>query len=88
MKVLFTHQFAKQIQKVKDKAVAANIQAAIVNVKVASSLSEIGHLKKLKGTKYAYRIRIGEYRIGIHCSADIVEFACFMHRKDIYKFFP
>jgi mRNA interferase RelE/StbE len=64
------------------------IEAAINDVKNASSLIEIKNLKKLKGYKSYYRITIGDYRIGIYISNDIVEFSRFLHRKDIYKFFP
>ena len=48
----------------------------------------IVNLKKLKGFKTAYRIRIGDYRIGVFIDGDIVEFARVVHRKDIYRLFP
>jgi len=46
------------------------------------------NLKKLKGFKTAYRIRVGDYRIGLFISNDTVEFARVVHQKDIYKVFP
>jgi mRNA interferase RelE/StbE len=42
----------------------------------------------LKGHKFAYRIKIGDYRIGIFVESKVVEMARFEHRKDIYKVFP
>lgn len=88
MQVLFTNQFAKDIRKLKDKSLAQNIELIINAVKDANNLSEITNVKKLKGHQYAYRIRIGDYRIGIFSKGDTIEFACFMSRKDIYKYFP
>ncbi|WP_374754821.1 type II toxin-antitoxin system RelE family toxin [Dyadobacter psychrophilus] len=44
--------------------------------------------KKLKGFSNAYRIRIGDYRVGIFVENNIVELARIAHRKDIYKVFP
>jgi len=45
-------------------------------------------LKKLNGYNFHYRIRIGEYRIGLKVVGDTIVFVTFDHRKDIYKTFP
>ena len=88
MRVLFTHQFLKQVRNVKDKRLAKRIESAISEIKNASSLSEINNLKELKGYNNAHRIRVGDYRIGIYFIKNTVEFSCFMHRKEIYRYFP
>ncbi len=51
-------------------------------------MSDIKGLKKLKGFKDAYRVRLGDYRLGVFINKDLVQFARFVHRKDIYKLFP
>ena len=71
------------MQSVKD-----DIANAVEQVKQAEGMSSIVNLKKLKGFKTAYRIRIGDYRIGVFIDGDTVEFARVVHRKDIYKLFP
>lgn len=38
--------------------------------------------------EFLYRIRIGDYRIGIFVEGKTVEFARVVHRKDIYQQFP
>jgi mRNA-degrading endonuclease RelE of RelBE toxin-antitoxin system len=50
--------------------------------------ADIGNLKKLKGDENAYRIRIGDYRLGIFFDGETVIFARVLHRKDIYRYFP
>ncbi len=60
----------------------------INEVATAEKLSEINSLKKLKNHKTAYRIRIGDYRIGMVIIDKTAIFAAFAHRKDIYKRFP
>lgn len=50
----------------------------------ASTIRDIPNLKKRSGYKHAYRIRIGEYRIGLYLEGDVLIFA----RKEIYRFFP
>ena len=57
-------------------------------VKDAETLRDIPNLKKLKGHKSAYRIRIGDFRIGLYINGDTAIFADFDHRKDIYKRYP
>jgi mRNA interferase RelE/StbE len=52
------------------------------------SIMQIPNIKKLKGFKSAYRIRMGDYRIGIIFQHRTVYFMAFANRKDIYRIFP
>ncbi|MFA9215117.1 MAG: type II toxin-antitoxin system RelE/ParE family toxin [Candidatus Methylacidiphilales bacterium] len=88
MKVLFTKTFEKNIKEINDSKTKSDLLEIILVVKKASSLAEIPNLKKLKGYKFYYRIRLRDYRIGIYFEKDIIEFARFAHRKEIYRFFP
>jgi len=45
-------------------------------------------IRKLRGFEKDYRIRIGDYRLGLIIDNQIVEFIRCLHRKDIYKYFP
>jgi len=88
MKVLFTKNFDKNIKEIKDIKTKNDLLEIISNVKKAANLSEIPNLKKLKGYKFHYRIRLRDYRIGFYIENEVIEFACFAHRKEIYRFFP
>ena len=88
MNTVFLKQFYKDLDKVKDQNVKDCIAKIIINVEEANSLRDIKNLKKLKGYKTVFRIKTGDYRIGIIIEKDIVEFVRFVHRKDIYKRFP
>ena len=57
-------------------------------MKVVDKLSDVRNIKKIKGFKNLYRIRLGEYRIGIEYRNSKVVFIRFLLRKDIYKYFP
>lgn len=61
---------------------------AIENVKISTAVHNINGIKKLKGHKNCFRIRIGEYRIGLYLDGKIIEFVRFLNRKEIYKYFP
>ncbi|MBV6452090.1 MAG: hypothetical protein MHPDNHAH_02842 [Anaerolineales bacterium] len=88
MKVLFEKSFGRDLKKIKDKRLLRQVQEVIVHVEVASALSDISGMKKLQGYDTYYRIRVGDYRIGIDYAEGQVIFVCFLHRKDIYRYFP
>ena len=88
MKVVFLQKFDKDIDLINDARIKQSLIEVIINVELVEKLSEINNLKKIKGHKTAYRIRIGNYRIGLFFEEDVVIFARFVHRKDIYKVFP
>jgi mRNA interferase RelE/StbE len=58
------------------------------NNEQAQDLREIEDLKKLSYRDRYYRIRIGDYRIGLTLEDDIIVFVRFLHRKDLYRYFP
>jgi len=80
--------FLHDIKKITDPTVKKNVEEAILSVKQANTLKDIPELRKLKGFKNAYRIKVGDYRIGMTIENSLVTFAILKHRKDIYKFFP
>lgn len=88
MDVLYTKHFSKDIIQIKDKQLNDRILTTIQEVKDSKTFLKIRHLKKIKKYKNTYRIKIGNYRIGIYISGNVVEFARFVHRKDIYRYFP
>jgi mRNA-degrading endonuclease RelE of RelBE toxin-antitoxin system len=45
-------------------------------------------MKPMKGYANRYRIRIGDYRIGIEVEGKKVEVMRVMHRKEFYRYFP
>jgi mRNA interferase RelE/StbE len=51
---------------------------------------ELGYLEKLKGYSDKYKIRVGDYRIGITLDQVTKTLICqrVAHRKDIYRIFP
>ncbi len=88
MEIVFTKQFNKDILKITDKKLAFRIEEIILEVKKASNLAQINNLKKLSGYQNSYRIRVGDYRIGLYVNKSTIEFARFLNRKEIYRYFP
>ena len=88
MKVEFLKQFSKDLLKIKDESLKNDLFDYIITLKNTESLSLLSNIKKLKGHQYAYRIRIGKYRLGFYFDGEVIELARFAKREDIYKLFP
>ena len=88
MEIKIDKSFQKDIRRIKDKYVLQRIANTVANVQRAKTLDEVKSLKKIQGTQSMYRIRIGDYRLGIIVADSTVEFIRCLHRKDIYKYFP
>ncbi len=88
MKVEFKSSFAKDLRKIKDAELRAQVGEIIQLIERAQNLQNIENIKKLKGGAQYYRIRIGDYRMGLAVHDDVVTFVRFLHRKDIYRYFP
>ena len=88
MKIRYRKAFLKAIDKLANKKLNAKIKAVILEAKQADDMSQIRSIKKLRGYSDYYRIRIGDYRIGIEIIDNDIFFSIIAHRKDIYKKFP
>ncbi|MCX6257052.1 MAG: type II toxin-antitoxin system RelE/ParE family toxin [Bacteroidia bacterium] len=88
MKTEFLKHFYKDLDSITLVSVRNNVADIILNVEKASGISDIRNIKKLSGHRFAYRIKSGDYRIGVFIENNIVEFVRLAHRKDIYKVFP
>ncbi|MGH8477808.1 MAG: type II toxin-antitoxin system RelE family toxin [Methylococcales bacterium] len=88
MKVDFRRSFIRDLKKIRDNAVLEKIRKAIERVERVQDMNQIEGLAKLSGAYGYYRLRIGDYRIGIVAHGDIVQFVRCLHRRDIYRYFP
>ncbi len=88
MKTLFRESFAKDLEAVKDQSLLKRVRAVIESIEQAKNLREVANLKKLKGGARHYRIRVGDYRIGVTVDGGTVTFVRFLHRRELYRWFP
>jgi mRNA interferase RelE/StbE len=86
--VKFEARFSKDLRTIREQKLLNKVKEVIDDCKSASSLSDINRVKKMQGYDNFYRIRIGEYRIGIEIIDDEIIFTRFLHRKEVYKYFP
>jgi mRNA interferase RelE/StbE len=88
VEVEFRKSFEKDLSKLRDKGMLTRIKEVILEIEDAETLEDVSNIKKLKADGEYYRIRVGDYRIGILLNEDVVVFVRVLHRKDVYRYFP
>lgn len=89
MKTKYQPTFIKDLKALKSTSVFQKIKTLVFEeIPKLESLDGLSNLKRLKSSDDAYRIRVGEYRIGFWLRGDTVIFQRVLHRKDIYRYFP
>jgi mRNA interferase RelE/StbE len=86
--VRFKERFVKDLRNIKDKGLLTRVRELIELVEQAQHLGQVANLQKLRGGGNYYRIRVGDYRMDLSVEGDAVTFVRFLHRKDIYRYFP
>jgi len=89
MRTAFRKSFARDIKKHRiDRELHSRIREIILETEAAETLSSIKNIKRLKSEGPYYRIRTGNYRLGLMVEGETVTFIRVLHRKEIYRFFP
>lgn len=88
MNIRYEATFAKDLKRIRNKQLLRRIQSVIEELKSATDFEQVRNSRKLVGYDSYYRIRIGDYRIGVEVEGEIVYLVRFLHRKDIYSKFP
>lgn len=88
MKTSFARAFSRDLRRILDKAVRNRVRSIIEHYGQIENLSDARQLKKLKGEDNYYRIRVGDFRIGVIIEDDKITFVRFLHGKDLYRYFP
>jgi len=88
MTVRLEDVFDKDLNRIFDAKLLGRIEKNMIRVKKIHTMRGFPKLKKLKGYRILYRIRIGDYRIGITIDGGLVTFVRCLPRKDFYRVFP
>jgi mRNA interferase RelE/StbE len=81
--------FDRDVDRIQDKTLLRKLRAFISTIENVNTIQDIPHVKKTEGYRSYYRIRIGDHRLGMEAvSNKEVILLRFLHRKDIYRYFP
>ncbi len=88
MKVEFKGSFARDLKRIRDTKLLQQVRTLIEQIEQADGLRDVTQLKPLEGFSRYYRVRIGNYRVGVIMEQGTVTFIRCLHRKEIYRYFP
>ncbi|MBI5892728.1 MAG: type II toxin-antitoxin system RelE/ParE family toxin [Deltaproteobacteria bacterium] len=88
-KVEYTKRFLKELSELP-KEIQAQVEGIVFGELFNANPFSTGHLERMKGYPDKYKIRVGNYRIGITIDKQNNLIICqrIAHRKDIYRIFP
>ncbi|MBD2440003.1 type II toxin-antitoxin system RelE/ParE family toxin [Nostoc sp. FACHB-110] len=87
--VEYTKKFLKELADLPED-IQARIEPIVFQELESENPFDLGYLQKMKGYEDKYKIRVGNYRIGITVDKERQTLICqrVAHRKDIYRIFP
>ena len=88
MKLSFHENFNRDLLRHKDAILAKQVRKLILRLENTRRFADIPNLKKLQGGLNYFRIRLGDYRIGIVKDGDTIILVRVLHRREIYRYFP
>lgn len=88
MKILISKRFIKDLSVLPNSVKRKVEKIVFEDIAYIEHVYKIEHVSKLKGYKEFYKIRIGEYRVGLRYSKGTLYFERVLHRKEIYRFYP
>jgi mRNA interferase RelE/StbE len=84
----FRASFHRDVKRIRERRILAGLRQSILDVEAAARWSDVPDIKKIRGSTNAFRIRVGEYRIGLYIEGDLAEFVRVLPRRDVYRRFP
>ena len=88
MKIEYRKKFLKELSKLPNEYAETIETFVFEELPACKSLEEAGKIEKMKGYKQYFKVRFGNYRVGIRREEDGIIIETVRHRKEIYKFFP
>lgn len=89
IKIEYGIRFLKDLKKIEKLKEYNSIKTfCFSTLEKCNDIFEIRGLKKIKGHSNYYRIRIGDYRVGLKIENQTIYLIRVLHRKEIYKYFP
>jgi len=88
VKTSFLTSFLRDVKKLPNARIRRDVERAILEIESAPELSKVSSIKRLSGHSNYFRLRLGEWRIGIKMHDGEIMFVRCLHRREIYRFFP
>ncbi len=88
MELRYKRRFERDLRRLRDANLLARVERVIADVHAACEIADVRGIAALQGSAVHYRIRIGDYRLGIEIGDGAPILVRFRHRRDFYQGFP
>lgn len=88
MEVEYRTSFTRDLRQIRSAELRQRVIRRIEELEAASAITEVSGVRRITGVEDHYRVRIGEYRLGIALNGNVVILTRFLHRREFYRFFP
>jgi len=88
LKVEYPKKFLKDLARIPSQTRVHIEHFVFEELPSLDSINQVGKIEQMKGYSEYFKIRFGNYRIGLKLEADKVILKRVLHRKEIYRYFP
>ena len=88
MEIRYHNQFHRDLRRLGNPSLATQVEQVIEQLKAASTMRDMRDVSRMTAPGEHYRIRVGEYRLGITMDSEIAILRRFLPRGEIYRRFP
>ena len=88
MRVEFRRRFLKELSNIPAFQRKVIEQFVFEELPKLRSLDESGNVERMKGYPGFFKVRFGNYRVGLSLADNAVVLERVLHRKEIYRYFP
>ena len=80
--------FNRDLRKLHDRRTLDAVGETVRALEAADVLADVAGIESMTDHPGCFRIRVGDYRIGLYREGDRVELVRCLHRREIYRVFP
>ena len=88
MEIRRERRFARDLRRVRSDQIQRRVRRKLEEMEAAPSLAQVRGVKKIADSENHYRVRVGDYRIGLEMDGEIAILQRFGARDGFYRGFP
>ena len=88
MEVEFRTSFTRDLRRIRYPEINYRVLGKIEELEAPPTIEEVSGTRRLTADGHHYRIRIGDYRLGITMEGNVGVLVRFLHRREIYRVYP
>ena len=88
MELVFLDAFYKDIKKIKDSNIRKILKSTLISLEESKEVYNSKILVKMKGHSEAFRVKVGNYRLGCYVKNESQIIIARFVKRNVYKVFP